>query len=326
MNAKARFYQLPPLNVRAGSMQQVEVIDDVLYLHHAGSRTPVADLQSLPQLLGILQAALLHATGEAPAASWLDMALAPKDNSLLILKVRFSRHSTDDEKVCVTIGGNNELNDGVDRWQFAGWDWEQDCFTDGEGEPIGWLPLPGLGGALADSSKQDFERALRNVSREFLRELASCTTGWQKLMTCWPSQEGQTDKWVVGYLDEATLETHPVIEVSSTPGSVTTSAGDLARFYAAVSPVGVLALLSDTDRIAGLERSLRELVSHVGGSGYNTFEVDPAAFVLKIKEGFQAQQSSLARLAEERRLECEALKAEIESLRNAAEVSPGRQP
>lgn len=306
MKAKARFFQLPPLEEGAGSgsMQQVELRDDVLYLHHAGNCTPVADLHSLPQLISILQAVLLHGTGEAPAVSWMDMSLAPKDNTLLFLKVRFTHHPTDDEKVCVTIGGNNALNDGVDRWQFAGWDWEYDHFVDGEGEPIGWLPLPGAGGDPTCRSDQHSERSLsRYVRRAYLRELASSTAGWQKLLTCWPGQD--PFKWVVGYRDEATLEEHPVLEVSNTPGSITANAEDIARFYASVTPVDVLALLSETDRLDGCENALREVVSHVGGNGYETFEVDPVAFVLKIKECIRAQHSSLVRLAEERLVECE---------------------
>jgi len=27
-------------------------------------------------------------------------------------------------------------------WNFAGWSWQQDCYTRGDGTVIGWLPLP----------------------------------------------------------------------------------------------------------------------------------------------------------------------------------------
>jgi hypothetical protein len=40
-----------------------------------------------------------------------------------------------------TIGFNNLADTKEDRWEFAGWDWSQDCFTTGRGEAIGWSPF-----------------------------------------------------------------------------------------------------------------------------------------------------------------------------------------
>lgn len=40
-----------------------------------------------------------------------------------------------------TIGANQYIDTGIDEWQFAGWSWEQDCFCETAGTPIGWLPL-----------------------------------------------------------------------------------------------------------------------------------------------------------------------------------------
>jgi hypothetical protein len=37
-----------------------------------------------------------------------------------------------------TIGFNNLADTTEDRWEFAGWDWSQDCFITGRGEVIGW--------------------------------------------------------------------------------------------------------------------------------------------------------------------------------------------
>lgn len=74
--------------------------------------------------------------------AWLPMETAPKDGSMLRLLVAFEDHATDDSaEPSPTIGFNNLGNTGEDGWQFAGWSWQQDCFTDGVGEPIGWLPL-----------------------------------------------------------------------------------------------------------------------------------------------------------------------------------------
>lgn len=56
-------------------------------------------------------------------------------------------HAIDDASVAVTIGHNNDHNvgDGEGQgWQFAGWCWSHDHYTQGKGKVIGWLPLTGL--------------------------------------------------------------------------------------------------------------------------------------------------------------------------------------
>lgn len=40
-----------------------------------------------------------------------------------------------------TIGFNNFEDDEVDEWNICGWDWSHDCFTEGHGTVIAWLPL-----------------------------------------------------------------------------------------------------------------------------------------------------------------------------------------
>ncbi|HEY1028383.1 MAG TPA: hypothetical protein VGE28_12260 [Pseudomonas sp.] len=72
---------------------------------------------------------------------WRDMATAPRDGTMVRLLVDFTEHATEDADQAPTIGANNFDNDGEDRWQFAGWCWSHDHFTQGQGEPIGWLPM-----------------------------------------------------------------------------------------------------------------------------------------------------------------------------------------
>lgn len=72
---------------------------------------------------------------------WRDMSIAPRDGTLVRLLVEFTEHATEDADQAPTIGANNFENDGEDRWQFAGWCWSHDHFTQGQGEPIGWLPM-----------------------------------------------------------------------------------------------------------------------------------------------------------------------------------------
>lgn len=72
------------------------------------------------------------------------MDTAPKDHTIVRLLVRFTKNPLDDvgpEDPVWTIGHNGLADTGEDRWDIAGWNWEQDCYDAGEGEPIGWLPL-----------------------------------------------------------------------------------------------------------------------------------------------------------------------------------------
>ncbi|MFC5346294.1 hypothetical protein ACETK8_15920 [Brevundimonas staleyi] len=72
------------------------------------------------------------------------MEFAPKDGRLLRLLVNYegpnARHALEDELEDWTIGHNNLCNTGEDRWEFAGWCWSHDHFTQGAGEVVGWLP------------------------------------------------------------------------------------------------------------------------------------------------------------------------------------------
>lgn len=75
------------------------------------------------------------------------MGTAPKDGTIVRLLVRFTEGAFEDVEPGVatwTIGQNGaDHHPEDDEWLFAGWNWEQDCFTQGEGEPVGWLPLHG---------------------------------------------------------------------------------------------------------------------------------------------------------------------------------------
>lgn len=72
---------------------------------------------------------------------WLDMSIAPRDGTIIILLVDFAENSTDDDSRAITIGCNNFDNSENDQWLFAGWNWNYDVFDEGTGKPIGWWPL-----------------------------------------------------------------------------------------------------------------------------------------------------------------------------------------
>jgi hypothetical protein len=69
----------------------------------------------------------------------MPMDTAPHDGSMLRLLVQFEEHATEDTtEPAWTIGAYSE---GADGWQFAGWCWSHDHFTEGKGTPVGWLPM-----------------------------------------------------------------------------------------------------------------------------------------------------------------------------------------
>ena len=72
----------------------------------------------------------------------LSLETAPKNGKMLLLLVDYSaedaHHPLEDKQRCWTIGFNSLEDTGIDEWQFAGWDWSQDCFCQGTGEVVGW--------------------------------------------------------------------------------------------------------------------------------------------------------------------------------------------
>lgn len=95
---------------------------------------------------------------------WRDMATAPRDGTMVRLLVEFTEHETEDADQAPTIGANNFDNDGEDRWQFAGWCWSHDHFTEGKGEPAGWLPMIEARAALTASAPSHGEQ-VREIER-----------------------------------------------------------------------------------------------------------------------------------------------------------------
>lgn len=69
----------------------------------------------------------------------------PKDGTIACLLVDYSGEAADHPlndtaRLAWTIGHNNFANDGEDRWQFAGWCWSHDHYTQGRGVVVAWAP------------------------------------------------------------------------------------------------------------------------------------------------------------------------------------------
>lgn len=97
------------------------------------------------------------------SGNWQPMSTAPKDGTLVRLLVDFDAHPTDDNESdphYPTIGANNFENDELDEWLFAGWCWTYDRWTQGEGTPVGWMPMlaPIVAPATTDPEPVRWER------------------------------------------------------------------------------------------------------------------------------------------------------------------------
>ena len=92
----------------------------------------------------ILLETLTAAQQQGQAVAWRPMATAPRDGTMVRLLVEFTDHATEDAETAPTIGACDDDNVPEDErvgWQFAGWCWSHDHFTEGKGTPVGWLPM-----------------------------------------------------------------------------------------------------------------------------------------------------------------------------------------
>ena len=126
-----------------GAQEHVAVVGSDFTLLWAGSG-PIAPIV---ERHGLKRGSRLYA---APPAQGIDlvprpMDAAPRDGTLVRLLVDFDENAIEDSiSATWTIGACNDDNVSEGErigWQFAGWCWTHDHFTEGTGTPVGWLPL-----------------------------------------------------------------------------------------------------------------------------------------------------------------------------------------
>ncbi len=134
------------------------------------------------------------------AVDALPIETAPRDGSMLRLLVQFDEHATEDTSgPAWTIGSNSFDENGEDDWQFAGWCWSHDHFTEGKGTPVGWLPM--LNELPAPST--DRVAAVRDILDGYVKcqecEAQLGVKGNGQLPTLCPScqERERSDVWIV---------------------------------------------------------------------------------------------------------------------------------
>ena len=135
------------------------------------------------------RALFAHRAGLGLEPPWRPIADAVKDNRLYILLVDYTDETNaaakakweaegyvwapnplDDAFHARTIGHNNFDNDGEDVWQFAGWCWSQDHYTQGRGTPVACIELAAVAPMAGDD--RDFMReAFGRVLAERVRQV-----------------------------------------------------------------------------------------------------------------------------------------------------------
>ena len=100
----------------------------------------------------------------ADAIEALPIETAPKDGTMLRLLVDYTDEGAnplEDAHQAWTIGFNQFDDTEEDMWEFAGWNWKQDCFTAGYGVAIGWLPFHPSARDLVPTLAAELATALR---------------------------------------------------------------------------------------------------------------------------------------------------------------------
>lgn len=120
----------------------------------------------------------VNETAKADPVQALPMNTAPRDGTMLRLLVQFEAEGNPTEDTIFpawTIGHNDRDNTGDEEWQIAGWCWSHDHYTEGKGEPVGWLPMMDAQAALAQQAGADPTCPATDCGARVLYECPACS-------------------------------------------------------------------------------------------------------------------------------------------------------
>lgn len=168
------------------------------------SRTPPQDTIDIYRNTPGYSATPLYAAPPAQAVDLVPRAMqtAPRDGTMVRLLVQFEDNATEDTAdPAWTIGACNDDNVGDDErigWQFAGWCWTHDHFTDGKGTPVGWLPMIGEAaqavdlGQFREAVEMAMEVPLNSAQRQKMERLLALIDSLPTLANITPPQDLRT--------------------------------------------------------------------------------------------------------------------------------------
>lgn len=172
---------------------------------------------------------------------------APKDHTMIWLLVDYSdegRNPLEDEILGWTIGFNGEEHTGISQWQFTGWNWQQDCFTEGFGKVVGWYPLTRPNAIPLPTDAELLADFRRQVKNETLAEIMDAATI--------PRFAGGGLRDLVEHVRAQESDHDPLAEAMKLPEVDIARVNQLERAVVAAAMVGqIIGFLGDDDaRIA----------------------------------------------------------------------------
>lgn len=161
--------------VASAVRQKIEEYGNAVAAHERDGKFEHAAQFRLDLLMKELGPLLATATAES-----LPMDTAPTDGTIVRLLVDYSGEDAcnpledaEPETPRWTIGANMDSNhpDEPEGWLMAGWNWEQDCFWQGHGKPIGWLPFTATTSSAALTEPRSLWANIRAINSALTGEL-----------------------------------------------------------------------------------------------------------------------------------------------------------
>lgn len=156
---------------------------------------------------------------------------APKNGTMLRLLVDYTddgANPLEDARQAWTIGFNQFDDTEEDVWEFAGWNWEQDCFTAGIGKVVGWLPFHAIPAAQVAVNPLEWQMLDGDSGFEVLEVLT--------ILGRYKVQQNIGQDYVLLVYPNGTIDRHPFIEAAKAAAQADYDARIRSALIVAASP------------------------------------------------------------------------------------------